>query len=286
MNCTFSKEHHDVVESLSSRAKETSSRLESALRENKVLQAEQLNLQNTVDFLRNQLSTLGKKDNQRPEAGIICRLLMQGQSLQSQLELSKKSVSELKLKLKSKTSKCTTLKSKTKQSMPDYEENAQMGYCSSDVTIPESCGRKQNATAIVEHGRSIICCVTRRMRTDSTQCQFFFTELSKMMLDSTIHGGQLKKSAYSVFRQYVCKNIFSPPRILRHMDFHGGVLNYEALKALRNIETEGEPYVRTLIPSTAQMQQCSSIVKKFAIKFCPYIITHNKTEKAEGFHFR
>ncbi|KAL7563493.1 hypothetical protein ACA910_008793 [Epithemia clementina (nom. ined.)] len=106
------------------------------------------------------------------------------------------------------------------------------------------------------------------------------------MLDSTNHGRQLKKTAYSVFRQYVRENIFSPPRILRCMDLHGGVLNYEALEALRNIETEGEPYVRTLIPSTAQMQECSNMVERFARQFCPYTITHNETEKAEGIHFR
>ena len=84
----------------------------------------------------------------------------------------------------------------------------------------------------------------------------------------------------------VRENVFHPFKILRAMDLAGGPLNFQGIELLRNVETEGVAYAQTLLPSSACMQDCASVVERFGRIVAPYRILRNSETGAEGFTFR
>ncbi|KAL7564480.1 hypothetical protein ACA910_001574 [Epithemia clementina (nom. ined.)] len=113
--------------------------------------------------------------------------------------------------------------------------------------LPSTCGTRTQAQQIVGTIRNVLEGVSKSMKTNSQKSKYFFKIFSEMCLDPTIHGGQLKKCAYKVFRKYVHTNMFSADRVLRNMDLQGGVINFEGIELLQEVETGGKPYMPTLL---------------------------------------
>jgi hypothetical protein len=85
--------------------------------------------------------------------------------------------------------------------------------------------------------------------------------------------GFLKDEFMMMGKSMLRKEIFSPDKILRIMDLHGGTLSYEGLKVLRQLETDGQKWVRnTVIPSTAELQRAAIVVQHYGSLICPYTI--------------
>ena len=124
-----------------------------------------------------------------------------------------------------------------------------------------------------------------RMSTTSQKSQRLLKQLGNFCLDKTIHGGQLKRSIYEVFCQYVCHHIFSPSSILEYMDMHGGVLNYEGIEALHAINMRGIPNKPSLLPSTTMLQKLASVVENYGVTVCPNTI-HSSPDGSESFFFQ
>ena len=154
------------------------------------------------------------------------------------------------------------------------------------LKIPKSVGRKENAMTLADHVRNLVEDSVSRLSNDSLGSQTLFKELTTMLLDPSLHGGQSLRCAYDVFRSYVRKHVFTPFEILRQMDLRGGGLNYSNIEVLRNVETQGRPWQRTLLPSTSVLQDCARQVEEYGQNFCPYRMIRNKNDGSEGFAFR
>ena len=154
------------------------------------------------------------------------------------------------------------------------------------IGLPKSCFPDANGDILVDHIRSLILEKTKTLCSTSKSSQHFFNELGMLMLDENIHGGQLKQCTYNIFRQYVRDYVFTPYKILKTMDEHGGVLNYHGLELLRHVETDGTPNQRTLIPSSSSVQEYAAMVEAYGRTLCPFVMIKNKKNGSEGFSFR
>ena len=152
--------------------------------------------------------------------------------------------------------------------------------------LPKSCYDPEDKTTLLTYLRKFITSKVSKMDTTSHQAASFFTDIGSLLLDKTIHGGQLFKATYNVFRKYVRENVLTPYKILRAMDLAGGPLNFRGLEYLRSVETDGVLYQQTLLPSTSCMQNCAAEVNRFGALLCPYRMLRNKETGAEGFTFR
>ena len=63
--------------------------------------------------------------------------------------------------------------------------------------------------------------------------------------------------------------LFHPLDILKSMDLSGGILDYEGIKIFRGVETCGVKFLRSIIPSTGELQRAASLVEKVANIECP-----------------
>ena len=154
------------------------------------------------------------------------------------------------------------------------------------LKIPKSVGRKENAMTLADHVRNLVEDSVSRLSNDSLGSQTLFKELTTMLVDPSLHGGQSLQCAYDVFRSYVRQHVFTPFEILRQMDLWGGGLNYSNIEVLRNVETQGRPWQRTLLLSTSVLQDCARQVEEYGQNFCPYRMIRNKKDGSEGFAFR
>ncbi|KAL7557620.1 hypothetical protein ACA910_013084 [Epithemia clementina (nom. ined.)] len=152
--------------------------------------------------------------------------------------------------------------------------------------LPESAQTRIDALAIVSTIREIIQHSIRNMQTNSESSRYLFELLTKLLLDETIPGGQMLSCSYETFQKYVRRNIFAVHKVLRHMDLTGGVLNFEGIEVLREIESRGQPYAVTLLPSTAKLQKVAFIVECYGKNVCPFKMIKCGKNKAEGFAFR
>ena len=155
-----------------------------------------------------------------------------------------------------------------------------------DKGLPKSCFPDANGDILVDHIKSLILEKTKTLGSTSQSSKHFFNELALLMLDENIHGGQLKQCAYNTFRQYVRDYVFTPYKILKTMDEHGGVLNYHGLELLRHVETDGTPNQRTLIPSSSSIQEYAAMTEAYGRTLCPFVMIKNKKNGSEGFSFR
>ena len=154
------------------------------------------------------------------------------------------------------------------------------------IKLPKSVGRKDNAHKVAEHIRMLVETSVDPLQDDSLGAQTFFTDLTTMLLDPSLHSGQSRRCAYDVFRQHVRKHIYTPHNVLRQMDLQGGALNFRNIELLRDIETKGKPWQRTLLPSTSVLQDYAKQAEKFGENFCPFRMFKNKKDGSEGFAFR
>ena len=68
----------------------------------------------------------------------------------------------------------------------------------------------------------------------------------------------------------IIRNIlFHPLDILKSMDLSGGILGYEGIKILRGVETRGVKFLRSILPSTGELQRAAALVEKVADIECP-----------------
>ena len=152
--------------------------------------------------------------------------------------------------------------------------------------LPVSVGKKANGQIIVNFIPALIERKTANLANDNLASQAFFMDLTRMLLDKSLHGGQSHQCSYEVFRRYVRDHIYTPFNLLRQMDMMGGGLNYNNLEILREIETGGRPWQRTLIPSRAVLQDMAKEIEDFGEFFAPYKMFCNVHNGSEGFAFR
>jgi hypothetical protein len=84
--------------------------------------------------------------------------------------------------------------------------------------------------------------------------------------------------------KWLRNNIFTPGKVLKGMDMHGGTLNYEGIEILRMLETLGRKYFRySILPSTSRIQRFQRKMNKVGESIAPFksIIT----EDGEGIEF-
>ncbi|KAL7565658.1 hypothetical protein ACA910_019012 [Epithemia clementina (nom. ined.)] len=96
--------------------------------------------------------------------------------------------------------------------------------------LPKSASTRLDSQQIVATIRSIIESKIAKMQTNSESSKYLFECLTELLLDPTIHGGQMASCSYEIFRRYVRQNVFSAHKVLKHMDMQGGVLNFEAIE--------------------------------------------------------
>ncbi|KAL7572986.1 hypothetical protein ACA910_007484 [Epithemia clementina (nom. ined.)] len=201
-------------------------------KENKVLQEENKTLRQNQNNMKEQLATASaaletvssKLSNKEKEV----------RSKNAQVQYHRKVREELEQEMQSKTFK-----------------------------LPKSASTRINAQQIVATIRAILETTTARMQDNSENSKYLFEHPTELLLDETIHGGQLARGSYNVFCMYVRQNVFPAHKVLKHVAFQGGVLNFEGIETLREIETGGgggQSYVSTLLPSTAELQKVASIV--------------------------
>ena len=77
------------------------------------------------------------------------------------------------------------------------------------------------------------------------------------------------KTLITIMKPIIRKLLFHPLDILRSMDLSGGILSYEAIKILRGVETGGVKFLRSIIPSTTEIQKAANLVERIADKECP-----------------
>ena len=153
--------------------------------------------------------------------------------------------------------------------------------------LPDSCFTQENADDIVSFMKELIIKSTSTIRSaQSRSSKYFFEQLAELILDESIHEGQLRQCSYSVFRNFVRENIFTPYRVLKAMDQRGGVLNYEGIEILRVAETQGVPNQKTLLPSSTCLQVYAAMVEAFGRTVCPFVMKRNPKDGSEGFSFR
>jgi hypothetical protein len=79
-------------------------------------------------------------------------------------------------------------------------------------------------------------------------------------------------------------NIFTPGKVLREMDLHGGTLNYEGIEILRLLEHKGQKYFRTsILPSTSRIQRFQQKMNKVGETVVPF--ESIMTTDGEGIEF-
>ncbi|KAL7578102.1 hypothetical protein ACA910_015033 [Epithemia clementina (nom. ined.)] len=130
--------------------------------------------------------------------------------------------------------------------------------------LPKSAQTRLDTQEIVRSIRRIIKDSISNMQHNSDSSKYLFESLTELLLNKTIHGGQMLSCSYETFRKYVRQNVFDVLKVLKHMDLHSGVLNFEGVEALCAIESGGQPYTATLIPSTAELQKVAFIVESYA----------------------
>jgi hypothetical protein len=85
-------------------------------------------------------------------------------------------------------------------------------------------------------------------------------------------------------KEWLRANVFTPFRILRTMDFAGGVLSYEAIEVLRKCETNGTKFYRgSVIPSSADLRRVAAAVERYGDQHCPFAVSSQ--EAGEAFRF-
>ena len=152
--------------------------------------------------------------------------------------------------------------------------------------LPTSVGKKANGQIILNFIRTLIETKTSRLANDNLASQAFFMDLARMLLDPSLHGGQSLQCSYEVFRRYVREHVYTPFNILKQMDMMGGGLNYNNLEILREIETGGRPWQRTLLPSRGVLQDMAKEIEEFGEHFAPFKMFRNQKTGSEGFAFR
>ena len=73
-------------------------------------------------------------------------------------------------------------------------------------------------------------------------------------------------------KRHIRKEIFSPWRIARLMDLHGGCLNLAAVELLRTLETNGKKYKRTIIPSSSEIKRVFARVERVGNVVVPFVM--------------
>ncbi|KAL7571317.1 hypothetical protein ACA910_007638 [Epithemia clementina (nom. ined.)] len=266
---------------------------------NEKISSMQSRLDRAGAIITNTIAVAQQKDQESKELQdkldkVNCRISAQNELLASQNEMLAsqnkmlksldKTISATKEAL---TSNDRKLQNKSEQVLYHCKrvDELKQQLADSKFKLPQSCQTRINLQDIVGLIRKILENSCAKMSSTSSKSKYMFEHLQEMLLDGTLHGGQARECSYNVFRRYVCENVFSADKILRHMDLHGGVLNFEGIESLREVETGGQSYQSTLIPSTAELQKVAFIVEAVGKKMCPFRMIRCGKNNAEGFFF-
>jgi hypothetical protein len=100
----------------------------------------------------------------------------------------------------------------------------------------------------------------------------FAWHIIKYLFDTKILDGHFKHAMIAIVRkQHYRKHVFSPEKILQLLDMNSGHLSYQGINLLRQLETNGESYVRstTILPHSSTVIRVSKEVDKYAHSFIP-----------------
>lgn len=95
--------------------------------------------------------------------------------------------------------------------------------------------------------------------------------LVEFLWSTNIIDGCIRLSMIESAKKYFRTEVYSAPRIMELLDMHGGQLSYEGIDLLRQLETNGEKYVRnTIIPHSSSIKRVCYNVDKFASLIVPF----------------
>ena len=87
---------------------------------------------------------------------------------------------------------------------------------------PSSCTDDDRAQEIIDYIHDVVKQSVQNHAIDSRRTDKFFQLLADMFLGSDLHGGQLQHRFLRQFKTFMRTTVFTPFRILRHMDLAGG----------------------------------------------------------------
>lgn len=105
--------------------------------------------------------------------------------------------------------------------------------------------------------------------------------------DESFLDGLLFEAVLLKLRKYYRKEVYNPHELLKAIDYTSGVLSYEGIELLRDVERlhfKGKKRVFfTILPARGSMQYYAKKVKAIGQQFCPYETFH--CTSGEGFKF-
>jgi hypothetical protein len=91
-------------------------------------------------------------------------------------------------------------------------------------------------------------------------------------MQTDFFGGLMRQEILKQAKTYFLEEVYSPWKIARCMDQHGGKISLQSIDILRTIETENKKYVQnTILCSSATIRRAAAIVNQFAKGFVPFI---------------
>ena len=208
-------------------------------------------------------------------------------SLQEEVRLLKERLRKSEEQVETQTKKLRNESDKLRDAKKKIEELERNCATCQSRRLPTCVTSNDQADTLVQHIRSVIEDATKNIRSSNSRAlKYFYGQVAELCLDESVHEGQLKQCSYSVFRDYVRQNIYTPHRVLKQMDLRGGVLNYEGIELLRSVETDGVPREKTLLPSSGCMKAYAALVESFGRNICPFIMKTSSKNGTEGFAFR
>jgi hypothetical protein len=89
-------------------------------------------------------------------------------------------------------------------------------------------------------------------------------------ISGTIDCAKIIEEAHNQLNRFYREEVFLPRKTIRAMDLHGGHLNLKGFEVVRTLVTDGEKYVRCILPSSASLKREQKKVNKEAQKQIPF----------------
>jgi hypothetical protein len=112
--------------------------------------------------------------------------------------------------------------------------------------------------------------------------------VAKGVFNPSFGNGIILPEIIKLCKAWLQKNVFTASEILKQMDIHGGMLNYEDISVLNDVETaaecsEGLGWMGRLLPTPASLQHVAQKLEKEGESLCPFELI--STDFGEGVEF-
>jgi hypothetical protein len=109
------------------------------------------------------------------------------------------------------------------------------------------------------------------------------TKFVTMLTQSNFLDGLVRNEIVKQAKSIIRDEQYTPWKILRLKDKHGGKLSLETIDILRSLETNDKKYVKdTILCGSSTIKRVALIVKRFADSFIPYHISSLAPEHGKG----